>query len=228
MIAVWRAAVRAGSLPRALGRFSAGPRECARKFSRAIKIPLMRHATLIVLRHVFLSQHFSCSNFCRARPLLAHKRAHIRMSAPSRRSRRTSKLKRKGQRKCASCADSRKPRTTLTERIETKPPVRHRPPRRTRPRATANPPPTTQLTQRQPRKATAFAFLPPGKPPEACIATSAWAQSARAGRKTNFIRNRPISKSKYGIEIGASALITLRRFVVARASSKANFKIFCI
>ena len=61
------------------------------------------------------------------------------MSAPSRRSRRTSKLKRKGQRKCASCADSRKPRTTLTERIETKPPVRHRPPRRTRPRATAPP-----------------------------------------------------------------------------------------
>lgn len=132
-IAVWRAAVRAGSPLRALRRFSAGPRECARKLSRAIKMPLMRHATLIVLWHVFLSQHFSCSDFCRARPLPAHKRAHIRMSAPSRRSRRTSKLKRKGQGKCASCADSRKPRTTLTERIETKPPVRHRPPRRTRP-----------------------------------------------------------------------------------------------
>lgn len=188
----------------------------------------MRHATLIVLWHVFLSQHFSCSNFCRARPLPANKRAHIRMSAPSRRSRRTSKLKRKGQRKCASCADSRKPRTTLTERIETKPPVRRRPPRRTRPRATANPFRQRHLSKGSRPKATAFAFLRLCKIPEACIATSAWAQSARAGRKTNFIRNRPISKSKYGIEIGASALITLRRFVVARASSKANFKIFCI
>ena len=115
-----------------------------------------------------------------SRPHPAWMRAHIRMSAPSRRSRRTSKLKRKGQRKCASCADSRKPRTTLTERIETKPPVRHHPPRRTRSRATA-PPPTTQLTQRQPRKATAFAFLPPGKPPEACTVTSVRVFARRGG-----------------------------------------------
>ena len=141
----------------------------------------MRHATLIVLWHVFLSRHFSCSDFCRARPLPAHKRAHIRMSAPSRRSRRTSKLKRKGQRKCASCADSRKPRTTLTERIETKPPVRHRPPRRTRPRATANPLRQRHLSKGSRPKATAFAFLRPGKTPEACTVTSVRVFARRGG-----------------------------------------------
>ena len=119
--------------------------------------------------------------FCRARPLPAHKRAHIRMSAPSRRSRRTSKLKRKGQRKCASCADSRKPRTTLTERIETKPPVRRRPPRRTRPRATANPLRQRHLSKGSRPKATAFAFLPPGKPPEACTVTSVRVFARRGG-----------------------------------------------
>ena len=148
----------------------------------------MRHATLIVLRPVFLSQHFSCSDFCRARPLPAHKRAHIRMSAPSRRSRRTSKLKRKGQRKCASCADrcascadSRKPRTTLTERIETKPPVRRRPPRRTCPRATANPLRQRHLSKGSRPKATAFAFLRPGKTPEACTVTSVRVFARRGG-----------------------------------------------
>ena len=141
----------------------------------------MRHATLIVLWHAFLSQHLSCSDFCRARPLPAHKRARIRMSAQSRRSRRTSKLKRKGQRKCASCADSRKPRTTLTERIETKPPVRHRPPRRTRQRAKANPLRQRHLSKGSRPKATAFAFLRPGKTPEACTAMSVRVFARRGG-----------------------------------------------
>ena len=87
MIAAWRVAVGVGSLLRALRHFSASLRESARKLSRAIKMPLMRHATLVVLWHVFLSQHFSCSDFCRARPLPAWMRAHMRMSAPSRRTR---------------------------------------------------------------------------------------------------------------------------------------------
>lgn len=87
MIAAWRVAVWAGSPCRAMRHFSASLRECARKLSRAIKMPLMRHATLIVLWHVLLLQHFSCSDFCRARPLPAWMRAHIRMSAPSRRTR---------------------------------------------------------------------------------------------------------------------------------------------
>ena len=116
MIAVWRAAARAGSPLRALRHFSASQRECARKLSRAIKMPLMRRATLIVLWHVFLSQHFSCFDFCRARPLPAHKRAHIRMSAPSRGSRRTSKLKRKGQKEWkqnACTIPCRRPRPSL-------------------------------------------------------------------------------------------------------------------
>ena len=86
-IAAWRIVVGAGSPLRALRHFSASLRECARKPSRAIKMPLPRLTTLIVFRRVSLPQHFSCFNFCRARPLPARMRAHIRMSAPSRRTR---------------------------------------------------------------------------------------------------------------------------------------------
>ena len=75
-IAAWRVPDGAGSPLRALRRFSASPRECARKLSRAIKMPLPRRTTPIVFRFVFSPQHFSCSDFCRARPLPAHKRAH--------------------------------------------------------------------------------------------------------------------------------------------------------